>query len=57
MKIMELVFADCMRAPLSSSEMSSWCGSPTSSGVTRKGPSGVEAAQFFPGSHWAVLYW
>ena len=51
------VFASCMRSPLSSSEMSSECGSPTSSGVTRNGPSGVERAQFLPGSHWCVLYW
>ncbi len=47
----------CIRSPLRSSVMSSACGSPTSSGVTRNGPSGVEPAQFLPGSHWCVRYW
>ncbi len=51
------VLPDCIRLPLSSSEMSSACGSPTSSGVTRNGPSGVDAAQFLPGSHWWLRYW
>ena len=47
----------CIVSPLSVSEMSSAWGSPTSSGVTRYGPSGVEDAHVLPCSHWCVLYW
>ena len=47
----------CIRSPLSSSEMSSACGSPTSSGVTRNGPERGGARPRLARQPLVRLYW
>ena len=42
----------CMRSPLTSSHMSSFCGSGISSRVTSQGPIGPKVSQPLPLSHW-----
>ena len=51
-KTMVAVEPVCMRSPLTSSHMSSFCGSAISSGVTSQGPSGPKVGQPLPFIHW-----
>ena len=47
----------CMRLPLTSSHMSSVCGSVISSVVTSHGPIGPEVSKPLPLSHCVVAIW
>src|SRR5208337_2594623 len=51
-KTMVAVEPLCMRSPLTSSHMSSFCASSISSGVTSHGPNGPKVGQLLPFIHW-----
>ena len=56
-KIISSVDDSCTTWPLRIVRSVRSCGSASSSVVTSTGPTGVDASQAFPWSHWWVLYW